>query len=39
MCTSHWPYQVRIGGKCFDDEKINKIEDLTARHKKCLGIE
>ena len=38
MCTSHWPYNVRLFPKRNDDTKINKLKDLTPRHKKCLGF-
>ena len=38
QCTSHWPYEVSVGHKPFDDQKVNKFQDLTMRHKICLGI-
>ena len=37
-CTSHWPYQVVMFQKISNDKKVNKLEDLTERHKKCLGF-
>ncbi len=36
--TSHWPYNVHVGGKRIDDKKINNIENLTERHKKYIGL-
>jgi hypothetical protein len=37
-CTTHWPYNVVVNHKVFNDKKINKLEDLTERNKKCLGF-
>lgn len=37
-CTSHWPFMVTVFRKNYNDKKINNIEDLTERQKKCIGI-
>ena len=38
MCTSHWPFNVRLFSKRIDDSRMNRLKDLTERHKKCLGF-
>lgn len=36
--TSHWPYKVKLFDRREDDLLYNKLEDLTERQKKYLGI-
>lgn len=38
-CTAHWPYGVRVFGKPEGDLTRNDLKNLTARHKKYLGID
>ena len=36
--TAHWPYSVRLFNRRQDDLMFNKLDDLTERHRKYLGI-
>jgi hypothetical protein len=37
-CTAHWPYNVNVFNRAYDDTKYNSLSDLSERHKHYLGL-
>jgi len=38
-CTAHWPYNVNVFNRAYDDTKYNSLRDLSERHKHYLGFD
>lgn len=37
-CTAHWPYNVHVFNRAYDDTKYNNLRNLSERHKQYLGF-